>query len=194
MSSVNPNQGLTYAYLNGEDKWIVTTNASIATTSTGVKHPGYRTVIGYTGVTGFNTAPVPSILPDTDSGSDLSTGAKAGIGVGVSMGVTVILALFGFVYFLGRKKRKSPSESTITEDSGNSRELHASEPCELDGKSDQPPTPQELQSKSDAPELEGDQGGLTQELEGVSDWPPLELEARNPADTVMERNTGGINT
>ncbi|KAJ5414139.1 hypothetical protein N7509_000766 [Penicillium cosmopolitanum] len=196
VSSVDPDQGLTYAYyLREDDKWIVTTNASIATTSTRYKHPAYRTVIGFTRVPGFNTAPVSSTsLPGADFGSGLKTSAKAGIEVGVSLGVTVLLALFGFVYFLGRKKRKGSSEQTVAEDSGKSTEWHASEPCELDGKDDRPPTRQELQSKSDTPELEGNQGGLTQELEGVNDWPPIEFEATNPADKGMERTTGGINS
>jgi hypothetical protein len=197
---VNIYDEFTWAYKEN-DKWTVTTNGSHETTTAKTGVVSYRTVIAYPYVGGYNTAPltgtaVPTTSSSDQSGLGLSTGAKAGIGVGVSLGVIVFVVLVGLFYFIGRRRRRDGSlNSEINQagdsdkDAGKPQELSGSEPSELDPKTSQVLMPSELQSRGDAPELQGDEG-LRLELEGGSEQPPVELEASTsyPGGKVMGKD------
>lgn len=195
ISSVNIYDDFTWAYRE-DDSWTVTTNGSHPTATAKRETVSYRTVIANPYVMGYNTAPLTGTAVAKTSASDqfqsgLSAEARAGIGAGVSLGVVVILALMGLVYFLGRRRKRAPNLEVIgrsDEYSGHPQELSGGEPSELDLKDGQAPTPQELQSRGDAPELQGN-GELRQELEGVSVQPPVELETNNSDDQVMGKDT-----
>lgn len=177
----------------------MTTNTSTTSTGFGYHTTSYE-VTAYQFVIGYNTAPMTTTpAGDSSSGngnnnsngasSGLSAGAKAGIGVGAGVGGIMLLAL---VFFLGRRRRdRNSKEDTPDDEPDNEGGAEDSTkpvgPLELDAKENQALPPGELQSKNDAPELEG-QNEMRQELEGVNEMPPVELEASNPGDGFAERD------